>query len=533
MKKLFWLILMVIVIFSAYLRLVDLDKNPPHLGNDEISIAYDSYSIRMIGKDEHGHSWPLSFQSHNDYKAPLYAYLNIPINYILGNNEYGVRVLSVLASLVSIVFIALLGKEMGNLGIGIVAAFLLGLNPKNIFASRISFESNLAAMFVLVGFWCLVKLWKEKRNIYGVLLGLFWGLSVWAYHTERGLIPIMVIVFSLLSRKNISIRKLVVFWTTLLVVVLPIFYDFINLTLTNSNGRANTQIWFKGPGSEDFYNNSNVGLVKKILVLVLGPIHNYLAHFSFDNNFTSGTNLFNQREPLDVGWFLLATLPILIVGLVNVKNIFGKWWKGLIVFWLVCPVIPALTFGGVASVRNLVFLFPTILIMAGGWWNLYKKYGMVAKVIVFLILINFIVFSRAYYVFYPITSGNNFQYGYKQAWEFIKPNIDKYERVVVEDRFGEFGQFTGVPHLYFGYFGAFTSEEMQLRHDGGGLAIGKYRFKYVDWNKEVYFPKTVYIVSAINPIVGHLRDKFKEVGMIRNTDFKQQFLIYETKDLDN
>ena len=223
-------------------------------------------------------------------------------------------------------------------------------------------------------------------------------------------------------------------------------------------------------------------------------------------------------------------MPLLIVGLEKIKKVFGKYGDWVLAWWLLCPIIPALTYGGVASVRNLAFILPTILIMAGGavvLWRQSKKWSMILG---FVLVVNFFVFALSYYVHFPVDSGNNFQYGYKEAWEFIKPNIDKYDKVVVENRFGEFGQFTGVPHLYFGYFQAFRVEEMQERIDNNGTKIGKFEFKYVDWNQEAYSPRTVYIVSAINPRAGKIYEKLKELTLIRNTDFTAQFLIYESID---
>jgi hypothetical protein len=87
-----------------------------------------------------------------------------------------------------------------------------------------------------------------------------------------------------------------------------------------------------------------------------------------------------------------------------------------------------------------------------------------------------------------------------------------------------------VPHLYFGYFGAFSLEEMQNRYFNKGTIIGKYEFKYVDWNQEEDTLKTIYVVSAINPITQGLADHYKEVGRINNTDNTLQFYIYATVD---
>jgi len=529
-KLRYWFILLLILIFGGYLRLVDLDKIPPHLGNDEISIAYDSYSIRSLGKDEHGNEWPLSFQSHGDYKAPLYVYMNTVFNYIFGNTEHGVRFLSVLSSLVSIIFMFLIGSEIGGRKLGLLAAILLCLNPKNIIVSRVSFEANLAAAMVLIGFWSMIKMYKLQKIKYAILAGVFLGLSIWGYHTERGFVPIFALVLPLLVRGKINIKRWVWMWIFLIIVAVPIGIDFIKVFQGENNNRASTQLWFRGPGSESFYNDPDVSSANKIVVWISGPVHNYLEHFNFKSNFVNNQELFNKREPLDIGWFLLATLPLLLVGLLNIKIIFPNWWRWVLAFWLISPIVPALTFGGIASVRNLLFVYPTILIMAGGFLYIMGKNKLIGIALSFLIIINFLVFSRAYYVFFPKYIGTNFQYGYKQAWEFIKPNIDSYDRVVVEDKFGEFGQFTGVPHLYFGYFGAFGVEEMQNRYFERGMFVGKYEFRNVDWNQEKFTPNTVYVVSAINPITQGLSDLYKEVDRIHNTDNTLQFYIYATVD---
>jgi len=534
MKKIFWPLLIVIVVLGGYLRLINLDTNPPHLGNDEISIAYDGYSVRTVGKDEHGYWWPISFQSHQTYKAPLYAYLNMPINWLLGNTEYGVRLLSVLASLVAIIFIALIGKEIGGGNMGLLAAVLLTINPKNIFASRIAFESNVAMAVLTVGLWAMIAFKQRQKNIMAIMAGLMLGLSIWGYHTEWGLVPMILVVWIWLSRKEVKIIK---WWPTVVLVLIlatPIFYNFVKVQLFDPNNRASSQMWFSSGEFKDYLKNSSDNPVKKVVKTVTVPVENYLQHFSLDVNFSSGMDLFNSRSPLNFGWFLLATLPLVIIGLINGRKIFKNWWGWLISWWLLCPVIPAMT-GTVASVRNLAFIVPTCLIMAGGAREIYNLKFKISKlgrwisyVLTILIVINFLIFTRAYYVHYPLDSGNNFQYGYKQAWEFMKPNINKYDRVVVENRFGQWGQFIGVPHLYFGYFGAFTAEQMQQRDDKNGTKIGKYEFKYVDWNQEVYTPKTIYVVSAINPKAGNFTDKLKEIGLIRNTNFEKQFLIYET-----
>lgn len=529
-KKIFYLILTIIVLLGGYLRMVKLDKIPPHLGNDEISIAFDSYSVRVVGKDEHGHAWPLSFESHRSYKAPLYAYLNMPINRLLGNNENGVRLLSAFFGVMVIILAASFGRFLVGDYLAILSALFLAFNPKAIFVSRIGYESNVAFALMSLGVLFMFYFRKKQKNIFAILAGLFLGVSIWGYHTQWGLVPMLAMLLPFLSRKELAIRKWWPMWLVMILVAMPIFYDFAMVQRKDVNNRANSQLWFSAGQMQDYIKGSGDKPIKKLMVVALTPVNNYLEHFSLDSMFVSGADMYNGESPLESGWFLLGSLPLLIIGLVKIKKIFGKYWSWVLAWWLLCPIVPALTYGGVASVRNLAFILPTILIMAGGALVIWRESRRWSIVLGVFLVFNFFVFALSYYIHFPTDSGNNFQYGYKEAWEFIKPNIDKYDKVVVENRFGEFGQFTGVPHLYFGYFEAFSAMEMQNRIDGNGTKIGKFEFKYVDWNQEDYSPRTVYIVSAINPKVGIFYDKLKEVTLIRNTDFTAQFLIYESID---
>lgn len=529
-KKYFYLILIIILIIGTCFRVINLDKNPPHLGNDEISIAFDSFSVRTTGQDEHGHFWPISFESHQTFKSPLYVYLNMPINWLLGNNEYGVRLLSAIAGIITILLVAIIAKVWSGETVAIIAALVIALDPKSIFASRIAFESNLAFMVLSLGVLLMYFYRKTHKKIYALISGLILGLSIWGYQTEWGLTPMLAVFLPWLHRKEFSFKKWWLMWITLIIIALPIFYNFAVIQRKDSNNRANSQLWLTDASLQDYFKNSHDWLPKKITVLVTAPVNNYLQHFSLDSLFISGADMFNGESPLESGWFLLATLPLLILGLINIKKVYKKYWDWLLAWWLLSPVIPATTYGGVASVRNLAFLVPTVLIMAGGFKILIEKSKLWTLIISILFCFNFFVFGLAYYIHFPIDSGNNFQYGYKQALDFIRPNINKYDRIVIENRFGEFGQFTGVPHLYFAYFGAFKPQDMQKRIDNNGTKIDKFEFKYVDWNQEIKTPKTVYIVSAINPKAGKISANLKEIGLIRTPDFTPQFLIYETID---
>ncbi len=523
MKK-FWILLLAITILGAGLRILKLDKNPNHLGNDEISIAYDSYSVRLTGMDEHHKKLPLSFVSHRDYKAPLYAYLNMPFNFVFGNNEYGVRFLSAFAGTLAIILIAVLGRLLVNEKVALMAAFLLALNPQSIYASRMAFESNLASVILLLAIFCLFKFKKENKNYLLLLSGLFFGFSLWAYHTEKGLSPLLMLAFPLLWIKEIKFKKWFLMWVMAFLVILPIFIDFIKVQTRDPFNRASSQIWYQGVSIQNYLATTDDYWIKKGLKVIIDPIYRYTEHFGINFLFTEGMDIFPKNEPLNFGWFLLATLPLLLIGLVKIKPIFGQNSKAILMWWLICPIVPSLTYGQPSSVRNLPFIMPTILIMAGGLFFIWSKYKNYFWVLLTLILINFFYFSVAYFIHFPKITGDNFQYGYKQALEEIKKIESNYETIIVETRFGEFGQYVGLPRLYWGYWGAFDAWKMANRVNDE--CVDKYCFRNIDWNDEDINGNSVYVVSTSNPTVNESIKKLRLWKTIFKPDQQPQFLIY-------
>ena len=70
-------ILILITILAFFLRFYQLGKVPLSMDWDENSNAYNAFSILKTGKDEYGSFLPLTNRSFDDFKPPLYMYLNV------------------------------------------------------------------------------------------------------------------------------------------------------------------------------------------------------------------------------------------------------------------------------------------------------------------------------------------------------------------------------------------------------------------------------------------------------------------------
>src|SRR3989304_8617971 len=108
-KSKIFLILILLLAFA--LRFWKLDTYPA-LNADEAAIGYNAYSLIQTGLDEHGNSWPIHFQSFNDYKPGLYFYLVLPLVKILGLNAWAVRIPGAILGVATVYIVYLLVKEL-------------------------------------------------------------------------------------------------------------------------------------------------------------------------------------------------------------------------------------------------------------------------------------------------------------------------------------------------------------------------------------------------------------------------------------
>src|SRR3989337_3736551 len=111
-KNIYYIILLVIIFISLFLRLYKINSNPPSLDWDEASIGYNAYSLLKTGADEYGNKLPLTIRSFGDYKPLVYIYLDVPSVLAFGLNETGVRFPSAVFGFLSVIVIYFLVKEI-------------------------------------------------------------------------------------------------------------------------------------------------------------------------------------------------------------------------------------------------------------------------------------------------------------------------------------------------------------------------------------------------------------------------------------
>lgn len=490
----------VIVLIALFTRLFWITKVPPHLSNDEISIAYDAYSIARSGKDEHGKSWPLLFESHGTYKGPVYAYLLAPLVKVFGNSEVTVRIPSLLSGLLMIWLLGLITFELTkNIKKAYWAAGILAASPYHIIVSRMALETNVALFLFNLGLYLVLK----DKKFFGVVVLV---LSMYTYYTEWVLVPLIFLLLIKRLRFKYSI------WGVML--ALPLLVDYIISAGTGI--RANSELLWREAGFQPTITN---------IIWRFGQ--NYLSYFNPAYLFFNGNNLLPTGNPWQTGLFLWPMMVPFFIGLTKLKNISKKYWWFFGGWLLVSPVTAALTHGGPNMMRNLNTIAPLIIIMALGAEKMKKWWWVLSG-------LSLVYFGLMYFYNYPIIRAGSFQ-GYKPVAQYIDTIENTTDSIYVDYRFGDYRtgrgpEYFGVPHLYFGFFNNWDPKIIQNREEvNGGNMFGKYWVGQIDWNKEIYLKDRLYVVSMGNTPTSWAREKLALEKVFNDYSGVRAFEIWRGK----
>lgn len=451
MKIRFSLLFLIIFFLSAFIRLYNLSVFPPSLNWDEVSIGYNAYSILKTGRDEWGQFFPLSFRAYGDYKLPGYIYLDVPLIALFGLNEIGVRLPSALAG-ISIVclFFLILKNLTKDLTLSLIAMLVAGVTPWLIIFSRIALEAQLALFLTILAFYLFLIGIKKPKYLITSAISL--GLSIFAYNSSRVIyLPLIIMAFLFFRNKipkdkSLYISLIILAAAFILMLPLALFQDstarFRWTTIIDEG--AISKIEHLRAGS------SLPPLVEKLIFnkatyIVPEIIKNYFSHFDPNFLFFNGGSNY-QYSVHGTGLILPILLPFLLLGVVQIIRQKLTWQYFLIGWLLVAPIPGAITRDAPHALRSLFMVVPLVIFSSLGinyFLNILKNRLQIffMVVLILLIFINFIHFWNKYTGEYLRTYSWSWQYGYKQAVEFINNQGVEYDRIVFSKKYGEPHEF--------------------------------------------------------------------------------------------
>jgi len=476
MKKSKFILLFFIILLATVLRLWGLEKYPAGLNADEAAIGYNAYSLILTGRDEHGASWPVHFKSFADYKPGGYFYIVLPFVKILGLNELAVRLPSALLGALAVLGIFLLVKELfENSNLALIVSIFLAVSPWHIHFSRGGWETNVASTFILFGVWLFLKSLKSPKLF--PLSFLLFTFSLYTYHSARLVSPLLGLALMIFYRKKIFSKE--VFKSFLVggliafLILIPLLIDFFDqagtarfsgLSMFSDVGPYSLVLSLRGE-----HKNHNA-LFSRILhnrpvVYGLQLLRNYLSFFDGNFLFLIGDRIERSNSP-NMGELYFFDLVFLIFGVYFFLKERPKNWQIPFAWLFIAPAAGALTFQIPSALRAHSMILPLIIISAYGFWNilLWLKnkskltpillYPYISIFLFIFFIWNISYFLHQYFVHYPKTYPQAWEYGFKELVNYIKPVKDNYTKIYITEKYDQ-------PYILFLFYLKYPPQKFQ------------------------------------------------------------------------
>lgn len=455
-----WKILIIVLLAAAF-RLLWLDLVPAGLDWDEAAIGWNAKTIWQLRVDEFGTRLPLSFKSFGDYKPPLYIYLTAPLVGLLGANEISVRLLSALSGVASVYFLYLIGWQLINARVGLMASLLLAVSPWHVLVSRPAFEPSLALALILAGIWMYLKALSRPWLV--IIAAIFFTLSLYSYQSPKVFVPIFILGIVLIYRRVWMSKKhwlhLAVSGLLAVILLMPLVKD-----------------WQAGGGNR--FQATTIFFQKDVAIFP-ALIKNYLANFEFNYLFLGG-EIVPRMQMKQVGMLLLVELPLLVLGVIKLWNNRSLSWAKFLLWWLVIGPLPAMIgFEVPHPIRSLQWLPVLILVAALGMEKVIisKRYGWL---IATALAINSIFFAYHYFVSYRVASAPDWQYGYKEAAQIAKDYQSNVDKIIVSSYYGQ-------PYVFIYWYQDWRPQSIFW---GGAI---KYLFREIKLEQDLGTPNILFI----------------------------------------
>ncbi len=445
-------LILAILLLAFVLRFYKLGQIPLSLDWDENSNAYNAYSILKTGRDEYGTFLPITNRSFDDYKPPLYMYLNIPTVAIFGLTPIAARLPSALFGFLTVPFIYFLAKwlfktydKRDNETIALIATLFVAISPWHIQFNRVGFESSVGLFTAVVAITTFLYGLDNKKLL--IVSALFTALSAYSYHSERIFVPLLFIATGIIYRKEILKipKKLLITFVALTIILsLPLAIlippKVILQRFEATTGRPSLEDIEK---SIKFIRQDQAADIPFAGIIhnrrfVIGQTYfaNYLLNFDFNFLFTKGDD--NLRHHIkDIGMLYLPQLPLLLIGVFYLIKQKSKESAFLLSWLLISPIAAVPATPNPHANRAFPEVIALEIICAFGLYWVLIRQKFFAKSILVCILALWSIYSTLlyihnYFVHYPIEDASFWQYGYNQAALESQKLENQYQKINVD-----------------------------------------------------------------------------------------------------
>ena len=528
------LLLAVIIAVALALRLWWLDRAPPGLDSDEVSIAYNAYSIARTGRDEYGELLPTAFRAFGEYKRPAFIYFSAPFLALLGPTPFAARLPGAIAGTLTVLVVYLLGSRLTrSASIGLLAAAFVAISPWSLQFSRGAREVSLFLLALSVMVLCLLKPQKQSSarsaTLWIVSAALAFLLALYSY--PGGVVVAPLLALAVLATYPTRMRRHP--RTALAAGALVLMVGFIPLAAQLRDGRATARAAQTSLLSQEWIITQAEGKAARSRQELPPPLASlatvmdnrwaivgrevaraYLAHLDPRFLFTDGDPE-PRHHPPGVAQLYLWDAPVLLLGMAVLARCWRRSAYRLLAAWLmIAPLPSALAENAPHAVRSFAMLPPLAVIAALGarraWWWLGRRgfAGQIGRGMALALPAGSLAFYlKAYYRDYPLEHDRAWSSGWIEAFQLAKREVDqgRARSVVVPPEVREgyvYALFASGydPRRYLDHGGSAAHLDWALYPQPGPMRFPPWEVRRVEWQTESRSEDTLYVLGSWNQL---------------------------------
>jgi 4-amino-4-deoxy-L-arabinose transferase-like glycosyltransferase len=182
----------VLLLLGTFLLLYKFPAVPVGLHQDEMSEAYEAYSLLHTGADRWGYHLPVYFLSWGSGQNVLQSYLTIPVVAVLGLTRLSARLIPILCGLLTLPLFFLTVRRWCGDAVALLALLFLVLSPWHIMLSRWGTENSPLPFFLILGVY-LFGLALDTGAVWLIVLSLVpFALAEYTYGVMVVVAPVLV-----------------------------------------------------------------------------------------------------------------------------------------------------------------------------------------------------------------------------------------------------------------------------------------------------------------------------------------------------
>jgi hypothetical protein len=189
-----WVLLVAVLLSGVVARTYRPITVPAGFDQDEISEAYESYSLLKTGADRWGYHLPVYFVGWGSGQNVLQAYATVPVIALFGLSGFSVRFFDLACGLLTLPLFYLVCRRNFGEHAALLSTLFLALSPWHIMVSRWAVECNSLPFFVLLGIFCFQEALERRSALLTAICLIPFAIAFYVYGIMLVVVPSLMLL---------------------------------------------------------------------------------------------------------------------------------------------------------------------------------------------------------------------------------------------------------------------------------------------------------------------------------------------------